>query len=34
MKKKTRQAFARVLIVLILLFTLVVTGVAAFLPML
>lgn len=34
MKKKTRQTFARILIVIILLFTLVVTGVAAFLPML
>ena len=34
MRRKTRQQIARVLIVLILLFTLVVTGVAAFLPML
>lgn len=34
MKKKTRQTVARILIVVILLFTLVVTGIAAFLPML
>ncbi len=34
MKRKTRQTVARVLIVVVLLFTLVVTGVAAFLPML
>lgn len=34
MKRRTRQTFARILIVIILLFTLVVTGVAAFLPML
>lgn len=34
MKRKTRQTVARVLVVVILLFTLVVTGIAAFLPML
>ncbi len=32
MNKKTRVTFARILIVLLLLFTLVVTGIAAFLP--
>lgn len=32
MNKKTRVTLARILIVVILLFTLVVTGVAAFLP--